>query len=343
MPLAEAAARRYARLALAGVMREYPARPADVLDSAADVKPPRAAHPAFYGCYDWHSAVHGHWLLVEMLRRFPALPEAGAIAAALDANLSPANLAAEAAYFARPGAETFERTYGWAWLLALARSLARGGARFAAWRAALAPLEQTIVRLWMAYLPRQRFAVRHGVHANTAFGLALALDYSLETGHAAFAALIGQRARDYFLGDRDCTARCEPSGTDFLSPALAEADLMRRVLPGDEFAGWLAAFLPGLARGEPAGLFAPVTVDDRADPQLVHLDGLNLSRAACLRGIAGALPAGDPRAGTLLVAAQRHLEAGLEGVESGHYAGEHWLASFAVLALTGDDGCSRRS
>jgi hypothetical protein len=336
MSLSEAAARRYARLALAGVVREYPARPADVLESPADVRTPRAVHPAFYGCYDWHSAVHGHWLLVELSTRFPGLPEARAIETALDANLAPANLAAEAAYFARPGAQTFERTYGWAWLLALARALERGGPECARWRAALEPLEQAIVRLWTGFLPRQRYPVRHGVHANTAFGLALALDYARGAGDAGFAALVAARARDWFLADRDYPGHLEPSGADFLSPALTEADLMRRVLPADEFGAWLAAFLPGLAHGEPATLFEPVAVDDRADPQLVHLDGLNLSRAWCLRGIAGALPAGDPRTATLRAAAACHFEAGLAGVESGDYAGEHWLASFAALASIGD-------
>ncbi|MFO1412466.1 MAG: DUF2891 domain-containing protein [Burkholderiales bacterium] len=321
-----------ARMALANVVREYPNHPQHVLADAADLASPRTLHPAFYGSYDWHSCVHMHWLLARVRRRFPAAPEAAAIAAVFDAHLTPANVAAEAAYFARPLARTFERTYGWAWLLRLAAELA-GDATAARWADALAPLTAAIVERFHDYLPRQRFPLRQGLHPNSAFGLALALDYAAVVGDGALATRCREAALRWFAADRGAPAAWEPSGADFLSPALVEADLMRRVLDGPAFAAWLGEFLPGLADGTPASLLDPVPVDDRADPLLVHLDGLNLARAWSLRGIAGALRAADPRRGRLLAAAGAHLAAGLAGLESGEYAGEHWLATFALLAL----------
>jgi hypothetical protein len=327
-------AQRFAALALANVVREYPNAPGHVLGAAGDLLPPRTMHPSFYGSYDWHSCVHMHWLLARVRREFPALPQRADIDALFDRHFAPAAIAGECAYLARPNTQSFERTYGWAWLLKLAEELARpGDADAQRWAAALAPLATAFVARYLAYLPKARYPVRYGIHPNSAFGLAFALDYARVAGETALESLCVAKARRWFAADRDAPAAWEPSGSDFLSPALMEASLMRRVLPLPEFAGWLAAFLPGLANGAPATLFRPVEVSDRADPQIVHLDGLNLSRAWCMHGIAGALSADDPRAGALKAAAATHLAAGLAGIDSGDYLGQHWLASFAVLAL----------
>jgi hypothetical protein len=329
-----ALASRLAQLALQGVTREYPNSPAHLLLDPADTRRPRELHPAFFGCFDWHSAVHSHWLLVRLLRLLPALAEADAIRTTLDAHLSPMNLQAETAYFAERGRASFERPYGWAWLLKLAAELQgwddRDGRR---WSAALAPLAALIVERYLGFLPRLTYPIRSGVHSNTAFGLTFALDYALAAGHEPLRALIVARSRDYFGADRDAPAAWEPGGSDFLSPCLAEADLMRRVLPAPQFAAWLAAFLPGLVAGGPPQLFAPALVSDRGDGQLVHLDGLNLSRAWALWGIAATLPPDDERCPVLLAAAERHAAAGLDGVGSGDYMGEHWLGSFALQML----------
>jgi hypothetical protein len=257
----------------------------------------------------------------------PGLPDAAAIRAALGAHLTPANLAVELVYFAAPERASFERPYGWAWLLQLATELhAWNDADGRAWAAALAPLAAAVVARYLAFFPRQTYPVRTGVHANTAFGLALALDHARATGHAALAALIDERARAYYGDDRDAPAPWEPSGEDFLSPTLVEADLMRRVL-GADFAPWLHGLLP---RGLPTSLRHPAIVSDRADPKLAHLDGLNLSRAWCLRAIAAALPPGDALTDELAAAAAAHAAAGTAHVATGDYMGEHWLASFAV-------------
>jgi hypothetical protein len=325
----------FARLALKGLHTEYPSKPADVLNGEADVKAPRAIHPAFYGCYDWHSSVHGHWMLVRLLRLFPDLPERQAIRAALAEDLTAKNLRAEADYFKRPNARTFERTYGWAWLLKLAEELhAWDDPDGKDWSRNLRPLADTIVEHYLAFLPKQTYPIRSGVHPNTAFGLSFALDYARATDNKRLRELVEERSRTYFGKDAGIPAAWEPDGTDFFSPSLMEADLMRRVLPADEFPAWLRRFLPDLAKGEPKTLFEPATVTDRTDPQLVHLDGLNLSRAWCLRGLAAALPGDDPARKVLAASAARHAEAALRHVASGDYAGEHWLASFAVYLLS---------
>jgi len=325
-------ASRFARLAVDCIGRELPNKIEHMIASAADVQSPRALHPAFYGCLDWHSAVHGHWMLVRLLRSVPALPAAAEVRAALDANLTAANLAAEVAYFAGPGRQSFERTYGWAWLLQLATELhGWDDADARRWSAYLGPLSDAIVARYLAFLPRQTYPIRTGVHANTAFGAALALDFARTTGHAALEALLVERALAYYAEDRDAPAAWEPGGEDFLSPALVEADLMRRVLHPDELAAWLPGFLP---RGLPPSLRAPAIVSDRSDPKLAHLDGLNLSRAWCLRALAGALPPGAPLQAELVAAAEAHAAAGLAHVATGDYMGEHWLASFAVYLMT---------
>ena len=326
----------FARLALAGIIREYPNHPGHVINDPDDLRPPRDLHPAFYGCFDWHSAVHGHWMLVRVLRLFPVLPEAGAIRAALNAHLTPTNLKNEAGYFRQPNRQSFERTYGWAWLLKLAQELRTWpDPEASAWAAALTPLETVIVERYLAFLPRQTYAIRAGTHPNTAFGLAFALDYARACARPDLEALIVSRAHDYFSADADCPAGWEPGGADFLSPALCEADLMARVLPAGEFPAWLARFLPGLGDAQPAALLEPALVSDRSDPQLVHLDGLNLSRAWCMKRISDALPDDDPARAVLVQSAARHAQAGLNQVASGEYAGEHWLASFAVYLLAG--------
>jgi hypothetical protein len=329
----------FARLALKGLKLEYPNKPEHVMAGPADVKAPRALHPAFYGSYDWHSSVHGHWMLARLLRLFPDLPEAGEIRAVLAADLTAENLKAEEDYFARKESRPFERPYGWAWLLKLAEELQGwNDADARRWSQDLRPLADVVVARYLDFFPKQTYPIRTGVHPNTAFGLAFAHDYARAVNDDRLRSLVEERAQAYFGADRDAPARWEPSGADFFSPILVEADLMRRVLPPDEFREWFARFLPGAGRGEPEALFTPATVTDRTDPQLVHLDGLNLSRAWCMQRIAAALPADDAVRATLTASAARHASAALAHVASGDYAGEHWLASFAVYLLTTTPG-----
>ncbi len=324
-------ASHFARLALGCIQRELPNGIQHTINAPDDVRGPRALHPAFYGCFDWHSAVHGHWMLVRLLRRWPDLPEAAAIRAGLDANLTATHLAAEAAYFTAPNRASYERPYGWAWLLQLAAELHTwDDADSRRWAAHLQPLADLLAARYLAFFPKQTYPVRTGVHSSTAFGFALALDYARAVGHADLEALIVERSVAYYAGDRDAPAAWEPSGDDFLSPSLIEADLMRRVLPPAEFPAWLHAFLP---RGLPPALQQPAIVTDRSDGKLAHLDGLNLSRAWCLRALAAAVPAGDPLRPQLAASADAHAAAGLAHVATGDYAGEHWLASFAVYLL----------
>lgn len=306
-------AARFARLALACVTREYPVNPAHVLAGRRELRPPRAFHPAFYGCFDWHSAVHGHWLLAHLVNRFPRLREAPAMRRVLAAHLSERNMRAEARYLdAHPA---FERPYGWAWFLRLACELP--GER------ALDPLARAIERRYLEWLPKQAQPVRSGTHANTAFGLALALDYARRFRRRRLELLLVRRSREYFAADRDYPAQWEPGGNDFFSPCLAEADLMRRVMP--DFPRWLARFLPTL----PPSLRTPARPGDRRDGQLAHLDGLNLSRAWFFFSLSPYVRNSEQwmKIGDL------HLRTGLKHVASGHYAGEHWLASFAAAAL----------
>ncbi len=329
-----ATAGRFAKLALACLDREYPNKPDPVLEGPADVKPTRDAHPAFYGCYDWHSSVHGHWMLARLLKAYPALPEADAIRARLDAHFSDDAIAAEARYLEAPGARTFERPYGWAWTLTLVGELeTAGNPRQTAWRNRLKPLESAVVNRFQDYLPKLTRPVRSGIHPNTAFALSQALDYARATRRPDLEKILLSRSSFYYGQDRACPLAYEPSGEDFFSPCLAEADLMRRVLPAKDYGKWLKRFLPQLSPHKTFPL-SPVTVTDPTDPRLIHWDGLNLSRAWMLRGIANGLAPADSRRGVLLKAAAAHEEAGLARVTSGDYAGEHWLASFAVYLLT---------
>jgi hypothetical protein len=329
----------FARLALKGLSREYPNKPEHVLAGAADLKAPVALHPAFYGSYDWHSSVHGHWMLLRLLRLFPDLNEAGEIRRVLDAHLTAENLAVEAAYFGRKESKPFERPYGWAWLLKLAQELnGWDDAQGKVWAKNLRPLADIVVVRYLEFFPKQNYPIRTGVHPNTAFGLTFAHDFARAAGDSRLTALVQERARFYFGADALVPAAWEPGGADFFSPTLIEADLMRRVLGPDEFPVWFARFLPGAAKGEPKALFQPATVTDRTDPQLVHLDGLNLSRAWCMRSIAAALPLQNPARAALEASADRHATAALAHVASGDYAGEHWLASFAVYLLSDRPG-----
>ncbi|KVD31452.1 DUF2891 domain-containing protein [Burkholderia ubonensis] len=335
-PLTPDIASKFASLALAHLTREYPNRLTHSLAGPQDVQGPRALHPIFYGSYDWHSCVHGYWLVLHLLERYPTLPEAERIVAVVDAHFTDAHVAGERAYFALPHNSGFERPYGWAWLLALAAQLERlalKGAlpQAARWAKAFAPLTDAFVARFEVFLPKATYPVRVGTHFNTAFALALTLEFARDTQRDGLAALIADTAKRWYLNDAACQA-WEPSGDDFLSPALMEAELMRRVLAPAEFDAWFARFLPDLARGEPATLFAPATVSDRSDGKIAHLDGLNLSRAWCQRALATALPEGDARRARLLDAADRHLDSALAHV-AGDYMGEHWLATFATLAL----------
>ena len=325
----------FARLALQGVVKEYPNKPGDVLNDAKDARPPQALHPAFYGSFDWHSSVHGHWMLVRLLRQFPDLPEKKQVRAVLAEHLTAANLRTEADAFARTNAQSFERPYGWAWLLKLAEELhGWDDPDGREWSKNLKPLADAVAARFVAYFPKQTYPIRSGVHQNTAFALGFALDYARAVGDDGLRRLVEERSRTYFGKDAGIPAAWEPDGADFLSPSLEEADLMRRVLPPEEFRAWFRGFLPDLAKGEPKNLLEPATVTDRRDPQLVHLDGLNLSRAWCMRGVAAALAADDPARKVLAKSAARHAEAALGHVASGDYAGEHWLASFAVYLFS---------
>ena len=332
----------FAEMALAAVHREYPNHILHLLTSDADARPPRELHPAFFGCFDWHSAVHGHWCLARLARLHPEARFTPLARAALASSLTAGHLAVETAYAGAPGRAGFERPYGLAWLLQLGAELreweAEGSAASAeagAWRAALAPLEDLASRRLAEWLPKLPWPVRGGEHSQTAFALGLALDAARTAGDRALEACVVEATGRFYGGDRDAPVAYEPSGQDFLSPALAEADLVRRVRHGAEFAVWLRGFLPDPAGEAARRWLTPVASPDRADGKLAHLDGLNLSRAWMLEGIAGALAPDDPARAPLAEAARRHREAGLAGARSEHYAGAHWLASFAVYLVTG--------
>lgn len=329
--LTTAGASHLAQLALHCVTREYPNKLSHVMNDSSEVQSPLALHPVFYGCFDWHSSVHGHWMLIHLLRQFPDLPEAQEIRAKLEQNLQPDKVAQEVAYLRQPNRNSFERMYGWAWLLKLAEELHDwDDAQGRRWAAALQPLTDEIEARYLDFLPRQTYAIRTGEHPNTAFGLAFAWDYAVAAGRDSLQAAIRTAALRYFALDIDCPAHYEPGGADFLSPCLEEADLMRRVLSPAAFADWLSRFLPTL----PPSLQTPAIVSDRSDGKLVHLDGLNLSRGWCLAGIAQVLPADDPRQLRLREIATEHIAITLPNIASGGYEGEHWLGSFAVYALS---------
>jgi hypothetical protein len=328
----QAMAERFSRLALNCIHREYPNKIAHQLNSDADVKPPRELTPAFYGCYGWHSSVHGHWLLVRLARLFPDAPVAADARRAVAQSLTPANIAQEAKYLAGEGRNTFERPYGLAWLLQLIAELREwDDVEARQWSAGLRPLEQAATARIAAWLPKLDHPIRSGEHNNTAFALALMLDYARITGNAEFGRLLESRARDYYLKDRDCPLSYEPSGEDFLSPCLAEADVMRRILSPGEFVQWFSGFL----RSMDVEQMQPTRVSDVSDARLYHLAGLNLSRAWMLEGILSKLPLTDPCHKPLAELASKLRQAGLESIKSEHYEGGHWLGSFAVFLVSG--------
>ncbi len=329
-----ASAERFANLALACVHKEYPNKISHNLNSDADVAPPRKLTPAFYGCYDWHSSVHGHWLLVRIVRKYPDAPSVPKAKAALKQSITKENVEQEVAYLNGTGRASFERPYGLAWLLQL-------GAELREWddpeakelSATLQPLEAAAIGRIKTWLPKLSHPIRIGEHSQTAFALGLMLDYARLTNDKDFESMLVMKARQFYVGDRNCPMSYEPSGEDFLSPCIAEADVMRRVLAPGEFAAWLTAFLPEIPKNGESWL-TPVVSPDPSDPKLAHLDGLNLSRAWMLEGIASGLPKGDPRLRSLQATAKAHSDAGLAAVTGEHYEGSHWLGSFAVYLVT---------
>jgi len=329
-PLTEQLAERFASIALGHVGREFPNKLDQVLTGPGDLRDPRALHPIFYGSFDWHSAAHSHWLLARVLRRFPAIGAAPAIRDWLDQAFTETNVAGELAYLARPGAAGFERPYGWAWLVMLQAELeAHATLAGRRWATALRPLARAFEARFLGWLPKATYPVRVGAHGSSAFALTLAHRYAPFAADPGFGAALRDAARRWFEADADVRP-LEPSGSDFLSPTLMTAECMRLTLTGADFAVWFARYLPRLADGEPPPLFAPAIVSDRTDGQIAHLDGLSLSRAWCFRRLAEAAPAVlRPR---LEAAADAHLAAALPHL-SDDYMGEHWLASFALLAL----------
>lgn len=329
------AAERFANLALACVHKEYPNKISHVLNSDADVAPPRKLTPSFCGCYDWHSSVHGHWLLTRLLRTFPDASFATPARKALSKSLTAENLKQEATYVGGEGRASFERPYGLAWLLQLCAELREWNDDQARELSAnLRPLENTAVERLTTWLPKLSHPVRIGEHDQTAFALGLMLDYARSTKNDSFAKMITDSAKKFFVADKACPLNYEPSGEDFLSPCIAEADVMRRVLSREEFAKWLKDFLPQIPTSASSDWLQPVVSPDPSDPKLAHLDGLNLSRAWMLEGIVSALAPDDPRRAALAAAADAHRQAGLAAVTGAHYEGGHWLGSFAVYLTT---------
>lgn len=316
------------------IQKEYPNKPDHVITGINDVKPIKQLHPSFYGCYDWHSSVHGHWLLIYMLKNFPQLAIANNIVNRLNENLTKENILKEIEYINNENRKSFERPYGWAWLLKLYEEVYLWHNENAKkWGEALEPLAKEIANRFITYFPTQTYPIRSGTHSNTAFGFAFALDYARTIGNNALEQLIIEKANNYYINDKNCPAEFEPGGNDFLSPCLIEADLMRRILSKEDFSTWFHAFLPDITKGEPQTLLTPAVVGNRSDPQIVHLDGLNLSRAWCMYSIGSVLDNNDPAKNILLNAAKTHAAEALSNVASGFYEGEHWLATFAVYML----------
>ena len=326
--LNQAEADKLVSLPLHCVETPYPYKTGWVLASAADLQPPSLVHPVFFGCFDWHSAVHGYWSLVTLLSQFPQLTQADAVKSVLNRNLSAENVAQEAAFFKKDINASFERTYGWAWLLKLQLELQQWQDPMAKQLAAnLQPLTDVIVQRYLDFLPRLRYPVRVGEHSNTAFGLSFAYDYAEQTGHSALKTLITERAKAFYLQDKQCPLNWEPSGYDFLSPCLEEMGLMQRILPADEFTPWLQAYLPQLSN--PSFTLAPGEVGDRTDGKLVHLDGLNFSRGWNLYQLAKQYP----QYAHLRTIADQHLAYSYPNLIGDSYEGGHWLGSFAIHAL----------
>jgi hypothetical protein len=329
--LDEAASARFAHLALACLHKEYPNKIAHVMVSDADALPPHLLTPAFYGCFDWHSDVHGHWLLVRLLRLFPSAPFAAEARSALALSLTPKSIAGEVDYIKSEDRASFERPYGLAWLLRLSAELRSwDDPQGRQWAAALVPLEALAASKLKSWLPKLHYPIRIGEHDQTAFSFGLIWDWAGVAADAQMKVLLVDAAQRFYRGDRNCPLSYEPSGQDFLSPCLAEADFMRRVLEPEAFGKWLGEFLPQIPAKGATEWLQPGVVTDRADPKLAHIDGLNLSRAWMLEGIAHGLKAGDKRVPALLAAAASHRAAALAAVTGEHYEGGHWLGTFAV-------------
>ena len=326
---------RFAKLALDCIHREYPNKISHVLNADADALTPRVLHPAFYGCFDWHSSVHGHWLLVRILNTDPDTPFRETIIEALGQSFTAENIQTELAYFQDPERGSYERPYGTAWYLQLMTELRE--AEFpeaSAWVRALEPLERHIEQATSDWLDKLVYSIRLGTHNQTAFAFGLMLDWADATGRTEFRSKLTAKVLEFHLEDQNCPLAYEPSGEDFLSPCLMEADLMRRALNAEAFADWLTEFLPQIPEDGSTDWLAPGIVLDPSDGKLVHLDGVNLSRAWALEGIASALPEDDPRTSSLMAAAAVHKESGIAAVSDTHYSGSHWLASFATYLET---------
>ncbi len=335
----EEMASRFARLALDCVHREYPNKIAHVLNNSGDARTPSSLHPVFYGCFDWHSSVHGHWLLVRLLRTVPAaqMPPGlrNEIITALQQSFTSEGVAEEVSYFKAENRKSYERPYGIAWLLQLTAELREWkDPAAAAWLEVLLPLEAVIVARIKSWLPNLAYAIRLGTHNQSMFAFGLILDWAKVAGDTEITELVRERSLSFHLGDKNCPISYEPSGEDFLSPCLMEADLMRRILTREEFATWLNGFMPGIPRDGSADWLAVGIVMDPTDGKLVHLDGVNLSRAWNLENIAAALPENDPRKASLSAASRVHAEEGIANVSAEHYEGSHWLASFATYLVT---------
>jgi hypothetical protein len=331
-----AAAERFANLALKCLHNEYPNHISHTMDGDRDARAPRDLTPAFYGCLDWHSDVHGHWLLVRLLRLFPDAPFAVAARAELARSFTAGNINGELAYLHQADRASFERPYGLAWLLQLASELRSWpDSQGQQWHATLQPLETAAAARLASWLPKLYYPIRIGEHDQTAFSFGLVWDWAGVAGDTSMRHLLEDAARRFYLADRNCPLAYEPSGEDFLSPCLAEADFMRRVLDREAFARWLTGFLPGIPRDGGKAWLAPGVVTDRADPKLAHIDGLNLSRAWMLEGIAHGLPRNDRRIPALLATAMHHREVALPAVTGEHYEGGHWLGTFAVYLTSG--------
>ena len=331
-----AAATRFANLALKCLHTEYPNHISHTLDSDAAALAPHLLTPAFYGCLDWHSDVHGHWLLVRLLRLFPQASFAAAARAEVARSLTEANIAGELAYLKQADRASFERPYGLAWLLQLCAELREWqDPQAQQWLTTLRPLEAEAAQRLSSWLPKLHYPIRVGEHDQTAFSFGLIWDWAGIAGDANVRQLLKDAAQRFYLNDRNCPLSYEPSGEDFLSPCLAEADYMRRVLDPAAFGRWLSGFLPGIPGNVDSAWLQPAVVTDRSDPKLAHIDGLNLSRAWMLEGIAHGLPHGDRRIASLLRASAQHRDVALPAVTGEHYEGGHWLGTFAVYLTSG--------
>ncbi|MEM7455847.1 MAG: DUF2891 domain-containing protein [Planctomycetota bacterium] len=326
---------RFLQQGIDNIQVEYPNKPNNVMGDASGVRSPREMHPAFYGSFDWHSCVHQHWMLIRLIKLYPDTELDTIVRQRISENINAENMAGELSYYLEKEAKSYERMYGWAWYFRLVGELETwDDEQGKQWREDLRPLEDLLVERTMDFLPVLDYPIRTGIHPDTGFALGMTLDYARAVGNSDLEALLVQRARDYYLDDVNYPTMYEPSGQDFFSSCLNEADLMRRVLPPEEFSAWFDSYLPSLKDGDGGNLLKPVRVSDVTDGYIVHLAGLDLSRGWCMQGIASALPEGDSRRQLLEDSMAAHAEMGYGYVFTGHYAGEHWLATFAIYLQT---------